>query len=80
MGRDCLEFNIKVTMPVRWVPCFLGMLNKIQVLGSWGASRQVILYADGDGDLQCEFDWDSDLPQIAKGDELKDGSWLFDAG
>ncbi len=75
------EFRITVKMGTRWVPHFLGMLKRMQVLGSMGSSRQVAIYADGDGDFHPTFKWDSDLPEPAR--PIKDsqsGDVLFDAG
>lgn len=45
-------------MNARWARQFLGMLKTMQQLGSQGSSREVILYADGDGDFRPKFEWD----------------------
>lgn len=77
---DEVEFNIKCVMRARWVPYFLGMLERMQMLGSIGSSRQITFLSDGDGDFRPVFDWASDLPEAKGGDELQNGDWFFDAG
>jgi hypothetical protein len=57
---ELVTFNMTVTMKVRWVPHFLGMLKLMQSFGSMGCSRVIGFYADGDGDFRPKFTWDSD--------------------
>lgn len=77
---DDIEFTIKCRMRARWVPYFLGMLAHIQKLGSWGSSRDVTLFADGDGDFRPQFEWGETLPAPVNGIEDESGNTFFDAG
>ena len=82
-GRDCLEFHIKVTIPVRWARHFLAMLKKMQELGGIGSSRTVAIYSDGDGDFQPKFEYSATLddkaePGMDNGENYLD--YLYDAG
>lgn len=61
MKYETKEFTIKCRMSERWIPCFLGMLKSMQVLGNLGSSRWVRFYADGDGDYRPKFEWDESL-------------------
>lgn len=72
------EFTIKCKMRARWVPHFLGMLKTMQQLGSLGSSRQVTLFADGDGDFRPKFEWDKTLPEPAKSQTSE--TYYYDAG
>jgi hypothetical protein len=72
-----IKFNIECEMPERWVPHFLGMLKSMQYLGNIGSSRQVSLYADGDGDFRPKFSWNETLPTPAK---PENDDFSFDAG
>jgi len=67
-------------MKARWVPHFLAMLKYMQFIGSIGASRQVSLYADGDGDFNAKFKWSYVLRSDAKPKNDQDGNRLYDAG
>ncbi|WNM50475.1 hypothetical protein Alsa1_CDS0125 [Staphylococcus phage Alsa_1] len=55
-------FTIEVEMEERWVNHFMSMLDRMEQLGSLGASRKVSIYADGDGDFRPKFkaniDWE----------------------
>lgn len=55
------KFTIEVEMEERWVDDFMSMLDKMEYLGSLGASRTVSIYSDGDGDFRPKFkasiDW-----------------------
>jgi hypothetical protein len=53
-----ITFRITCTMNARWARQFLGMLKTMQSLGSMGSSREVAIYADGDGDFRPKFEWD----------------------
>ena len=82
-----MKFTITCEMEDRWVPQFLGMLEKMEYLGNVGASRRVAFYSDGDGDYRPKFEWDkSSLPEPFKavGEDLKkspsDQGYFFDAG
>ncbi len=74
------EFTIKATMRSRWVPHFLAMLRYMMKIGSWGSSREVGIYSDGDGDFQPKFEWNDDLPSDAAPARDKNGDRLYDAG
>lgn len=70
-------FTIKVTMKRRWVPHFLGMLEKMEYLGNIGASRKIGFYSDGDGDFHPHFKWNTKImPVKGQGKE----ELFFDAG
>lgn len=76
-----VTFDVKVTMKRRWVPCFLTMLSYMQQLGSWGSSRTVSLFADGDGDFRPIFTWQKGMvTEFAKPIEDRDGDRTYDAG
>jgi len=63
-GYDCMEFNIKVTMPKRWIPYFLSMLRYMEHLGSLGSSRMLAFYSDGDGDFRPKFESEIKIPEV----------------
>jgi hypothetical protein len=67
-------------MRTRWVPHFLSMLKYMQYLGNIGSSRNVTLFADGDGDFRPEFDWDANLKADATPVEERGGNRTYDAG
>jgi hypothetical protein len=75
-----MKFTIEVEMKDRWVPHFLSMLKYMQQLGGMGSSRNVGLYADGDGDFRPKFKWDESLPSDATPVKENDGNRLYDAG
>lgn len=54
---DNITFTVTCTMKRRWIPQFLGMLKCMQMLGAQGSSRDVTLFADGDGDFRPTFVW-----------------------
>jgi len=74
------NFTIDVTMGERWVPQFLAMLNYMQELGGIGSSRNVTLFADGDGDFRPKFSWDAALPSETEPAIEDDGDRTYDAG
>ena len=75
-----MKFLIQVEMQDRWVSHFLSMLRYMERLGGIGSSREVGIYADGDGDFRPKFKWSSSLPCDAKPVKDKDGDRLYDAG
>ena len=80
-GTNVTEFTIKVNMRTRWIPHFLGMLKRMQYLGSIGSSREITIYSDGDGDFRPVFEWDRDLPvPVEPLKEFPNGNTFFDAG
>ena len=82
---DNVTFQVNVTMRERWVPHFVGMLQYMEQLGGWGASREVGLYADGDGDFRPEFKFIG-IEGIEPAEPIKDsdqdhiGDRVYDAG
>ncbi len=76
------EFTIQATMRSRWVPHFLAMLKRMQYLGAIGSSREVTLYADGDGDFRPKFEWDDGLSSDAnpRHGSMASGNYFYDAG
>ena len=80
MKDDTTTFTITCTMKSRWVPPFLGLLRRMQILGEMGSSRKVTLYADGDGDFRPKFEWDKAkfMPAAPASDDR--GNQFFDAG
>ncbi len=74
------EFTIKVTMRSHWVPHFLAMLRYMQQLGSIGSSREVGIFADGDGNFRPKFEWASTLPSKAEPVRDDNGNRLYDTG
>ena len=67
-------------MKDRWIPHFLGMLHRMQVLGEQGSSREVAMFADGDGDFRPKFVWDVDIPPAIPTRTSKSGNVMYDAG
>lgn len=55
--REVVEFTVTCKMRRRWAQQFLGMLKTMQYLGSVGRSREVTMFADGDGDFRPQFEW-----------------------
>ena len=79
MDSNETEITIKVTMRTRWVPYFLGMLKYMQYLGAIGASREVAILSDGDGDFRPVFEWNVES-ELAEPRRDKDGHRFYDAG
>jgi len=80
-----ITFTIKCTMNARWARQFLGMLKTIQSLGSMGSSREVAIYADGDGDFRPKCEWDEKAMgelgiEPARSIPAPHGKHFFDAG
>lgn len=73
------EFTIKVKMQERWIPHFMSMLKYMEHCGNSGCSREVCIYADGDGDFQPKFEtdveWEEKKPVRDDG-----GNRFYDAG
>lgn len=79
-SRPCTEFTVRITMQDRWIPHFLSMLKYMEQLGNSGCSRQVAIYADGDGDFHPRFKWDESLPFEMEPARDENGDRLYDAG
>lgn len=80
-SNETTTFQLTCTVQTRWLPQFLGMLKQMQQLGSLGSSRDVIFFADGDGDYRPKFSWPDNLPAPSDPTETKpNGDTFFDAG
>lgn len=76
-----VTFTVSCTMKRRWAEQFVGMLRNMQTLGNNGSSRNVTLFADGDGDFRPRFSVDDDAEiSAAEPTILKSGDLFFDAG
>jgi hypothetical protein len=75
-----VEFTIKCKMKRRWAIQFLSMLKCMEYYGNLGCSREVGMYADGDGDFRPKFEWDIDIEPNAKPVKDNHGDRLYDAG
>ena len=53
---DNINLTIDVNISKRWVPAFLGFLNKLSLNSDIGHSSFVAFYADGDGDFRFKVD------------------------
>lgn len=72
------KFTIEVEMEERWIDYFMSMLNKMEYLGSIGASRNVSIFADGDGDFQPKFKTSIEWEKVGN-DDIDDENH-YDAG
>jgi hypothetical protein len=80
MKSEDKTFTITCTMKERWIPHFLGMLGKMEQLGSQGSSRPVGIFADGDGDFRPKFKWEEGMPEEAKPIAGEKSGFFYDAG
>lgn len=80
MKKSDFEFTVKCKMEKRWVPHFLAMLKYMQHLGTVGSSRNVTLFADGDGDFRPKFEWEKNVPCHAAPVYDVNGDRTYDAG
>ena len=79
--NETIRFTVHCTMKRRWASQFIGMLKRMQHLGSIGSSRNVIFYADGDGDFRPQFECeDQTINTSDPALQYKNGDTLFDAG
>ena len=53
---DNIKLTINVDISKRWVPAFLGFLNKLSLNSDIGHSSLVAFYADGDGNFRFKVD------------------------
>ncbi len=79
-GGEHTKFTIEVEMRSIWVPHFLAMLKYMQKIGSWGSSREVCFFSDGDGSFRPVFKWDQRLPDEAQPVKDDNGNRVYDAG
>jgi hypothetical protein len=77
---DDICINITAKMKRRWVPYFLGLLQKMNYNGLIGQSSKLVFNSDGGGDFRPEFDWDGDHSTIISCVKDKHGNDYFDAG
>ena len=73
------KFTIEVEMNERWIPHFMSMLKHMQSLGNIGASRQVAIFADGDGDFRPKFSTDIEYEKVEPVRDFN-GNVTYDAG
>lgn len=78
-GFDEVTFTVTCTMRRRWASQFLGMLKLMRQLGNQGSSREIVFFADGDGDFRPKFEMPED-PEQAQPAELAGERFFFDAG
>lgn len=79
-ANEVITFTIECTMKRRWAAQFLGALKQMRWLGSVGSSREVAIFADGDGDFRPKFKWDAALPIAEPVKTRTNGDTFFDAG
>lgn len=73
-------FTIVCEMEARWIPYFLGMLERMQRNGNIGHSEEVGIYSDGDADFRPKFKYPAGYSiQLLPTEERLEGV-LFDAG
>jgi hypothetical protein len=75
----CKKFTVKVEMPERWIPHFMSMLKYMESLGAVGSSREVAIYADGDGDFHPRFETNIKY-ETKKPVRDNHGNRMYDAG
>lgn len=73
------KFTIEVEMPERWIPHFMSMLKYMEHLGNIGSSRNVTIYADGDGDFRPKFNSDIKYETVHPENDIG-GNRRYDAG
>lgn len=78
--HETISFTVTCTMKRRWARQFLSMLRYLQWLGSAGSSREVTIFADGDGDFRPKFSWDPALKADATPVQDRNGNRVYDAG
>lgn len=74
------KFTIEVEMEERWIDDFMSMLNKMEYLGNLGASRNVSIYSDGDGDFRPKFKSDVDWEKVDSDADYDVEDNHYDAG
>lgn len=82
-GFETITFIVTCTMKRRWAAQFIGMLQYMQKLGSWGSSRDITFHADGDGDYRPRFQFVGEVPEPDEGREIGptgSGNRFWDAG
>lgn len=77
--NENVTFTIKCTMRKRWAPQFSSMLKRMQYNGGIGRSREIAIYADGDGDFHPQFEFSQEFPEVEPISEHNENA-LYDAG
>ena len=77
MNDELKTIQIEVTLKNRWVKPLINMLQDMQRLGSIGASRELIFFADGDGDFRPKFKVNINIPESMGVNELSKSKKLF---
>lgn len=73
------KFTIDCQMEERWIPHFMSMLKRMEMLGNIGSSRTVGIYADGDGDFRPKFNANIEYDAVEPDGE-NNGNAVYDAG
>ena len=64
-------FTVTVSMRKRWKKTFVGMLKTMEYLGGdGGSSRDLIFFADGNGDFRPEFEFSRSPDEMNEDDIL----------
>ncbi len=76
---EIVEFDIHCKMNRAWANEFISFLAFMENCGELGCSRNIAMYADGDGDFRPKFS--TEYKSIPKTPCQKaDGTLIFDAG
>ena len=73
-------FTITCTMNEKWIPHFLGVLRRMQILGEIGSSRNITLFSAGAGDFKPKFEWNTELPIPSSPTKQSGGDTIFNVG
>lgn len=76
---DVITVTFTVTARRRWIKQLAGLFAHMQKLGSWGSSRMLHFYADGDGDFRPKFAFADSEVTPATPIRDNDGEATFDA-
>ena len=68
MTKDAIDLQLNIRISKRWVPTFIGFINKLQHNSDIGHSSVIAFYADGDGD----FGFEANIPVNENSELLKD--------
>jgi len=72
-------FTVTCTMEERWVNHFLSALKRMELNGRIGASDDVAIYADGDGDFRPKFEANIEY-EVQEPYSERNGVIRYDAG
>ena len=73
-------FVIECTMNDRWIPHFISALKYMEYCGNIGKSREVSIFADGDGNFQPKFKFPNHVKNDVAPARDDKGNRLYDAG